>query len=153
MEIENREVSRWMQPLVQPMQEGLIVFIVKKINGILHFLVQAKVELGNFDIVEMAPTVQCVTGSYKNSTDVPFLDYVLNVSSERIRYDTMQSEEGGRFYREQNRNMIIEANDNFSLDVPANFVWVSLQQLTVFLKFNNYLNIQSRSLISAIRFI
>ncbi len=153
VEIENREVSRWMQPLVQPMQEGLIVFIVKKINGILHFLVQAKVELGNFDIVEMAPTVQCVTGSYKNSTDVPFLDYVLNVSSERIRYDTMQSEEGGRFYREQNRNMIIEANDNFSLDVPANFVWVSLQQLTVFLKFNNYLNIQSRSLISAIRFI
>ena len=31
-------------------------FLVKKINGIYHFLVQAKLECGNFDIVELAPT-------------------------------------------------------------------------------------------------
>lgn len=153
IEISNREVSHWTQPLIQPMQDGLIAFVVKKINGIYHFLIQAKVESGNFDIVEMAPTVQCVTGSYKNSKDLPFLDYVLSVPSSQIRYNSLQSEEGGRFYREQNRNMIIEADDNFPLEVPNNYMWVSLQQLTVFLKFNNYLNIQSRSLISAIRFI
>jgi dTDP-4-dehydro-6-deoxy-alpha-D-glucopyranose 2,3-dehydratase len=153
IEIENREVSKWMQPLVEPMQEGIIAFVVKKINDVFHFLVQAKVEPGNFDIVEMAPTVQCITGSYKNSDDVPFLDFVLRVPSAQIRYDSMQSEEGGRFFREQNRNMIIEAGPDFPIEVPANYRWVSLQQLTVFLKFNNYLNIQSRSLISAIRFI
>jgi dTDP-4-dehydro-6-deoxy-alpha-D-glucopyranose 2,3-dehydratase len=153
VEIENREVSKWMQPLVEPMQEGIIAFIVKKINGVYHFLVQAKVEPGNFDIIEMAPTVQCITGSYKNSDDVPFLDFVLDVPTTQIRYDSMQSEEGGRFFREQNRSLIIEASLEFPMKVPANYTWVSLQQLTVFLKFNNYLNIQSRSLISAIRFI
>lgn len=153
VEISNREVSKWTQPLIQPMQEGIIAFIVKRINGIFHFLVQAKVESGNFDIVEMAPSVQCLTGSYKNSKDVVFLDYVLSVPNSQIRYDTIQSEEGGRFYREQNRNIIIEAEESFPLEVPSNYTWVSLHQLTVFLKFNNYLNIQSRSLISAIRFI
>jgi len=152
VEIANREVSKWMQPLVEPMQEGIIAFIVKKINGVFHFLVQAKVEPGNFDIVEMAPTVQCITGSYNNSDDVPFLDFVLNAPPTQIRYDSRQSEEGGRFFREQNRNMIIEANQEFPTKIPANFTWISLQQFTVFLKFNNYLNIQSRSLISAIRF-
>jgi dTDP-4-dehydro-6-deoxy-alpha-D-glucopyranose 2,3-dehydratase len=153
IQISNREVTQWTQPLVQPMQEGLIVFIVKRINDVFHFLVQAKVESGNFDIVEMAPTVQCITGSYKTSKDLPFLNYVWNISQEQIIYDTLQSEEGGRFYREQNRNMIIEADDNFPIQVPPNYKWISLHQLTIFLKFNNYLNIQSRSLIAAIRFI
>ena len=135
------------------MQEGLIVFLIKKINNVYHFLVQAKVEPGNFDIAEMAPTVQCLTGSYNDSLDLPFLDFVLNVPIECIRYDTFQSEEGGRFYCEQNRNMIIEVDKNFPDEVPQNYKWLSLHQMIVFLKFNNYLNIQSRSLISSIRFI
>ncbi len=150
--ISNREVTSWTQPLVQPMQHGIIAFITKKINGMHHFLVQAKLEPGNFDILEMAPSVQCITGSYKDSKDVPFLDYVLNISASQIRYDTLQSEEGGRFYREQNRSLIIEAGDDFPVEVPANYKWISLGQLNIFLKFNNYLNIQSRSLLSAINF-
>lgn len=150
--ISNREVTSWTQPLIQPMQHGIIAFVTKKINGMHHFLVQAKLEPGNFDILEMAPTVQCITGSYKDSKDVPFLDYVLNIPSRQIKYDTLQSEEGGRFYREQNRSLIIEADASFPEEVPSNFKWVSLGQLTIFLKFNNYLNIQSRSLLSAINF-
>jgi len=155
IEISNREVGSWMQPLVQPAQEGLIAFIVKKINGIYHFIVQAKVECGNFDVIEMAPTVQCLTGNYKETKtgSLPFLDYVLNAKSNQIMIDTMQSEEGGRFYKEQNRNIIIKADDNFDLALPSNYCWMTLNQLLAFLKFNNYLNIQARSLISAISFI
>ena len=37
--------------------------LLKKINGILHFLVQAKLECGNLDVFELAPTVQCLTGN------------------------------------------------------------------------------------------
>jgi oxidase EvaA len=152
VEISNREVASWTQPLVQPMQHGLIAFVTKKIGGVHHFLVQAKLEPGNFDILEMAPTVQCITGSYKNSHDVPFLDYVMNITEDRIQHDSLQSEEGGRFFREQNRSLIIEADSDFPETVPVNFKWISLAQLTIFLKFNNYLNIQSRSLLSTIHF-
>ena len=155
IEIGNREVVSWSQPLVQPMQEGIIAFVVKKINGVYHFLVQAKLESGNFDIFELAPTVQCLTGNYKETKEnsLPFLDYVLNAEKGQIRFDTLQSEEGGRFYQEQNRNMIIEADDDFPVDLPKNYIWITLNQLNQFLKFNNYLNIQARSLISSIAFI
>jgi oxidase EvaA len=155
VEISNREVTTWSQPLIEPAQNGLCAFIVKRINGVYHFLVQAKLECGNFDILEMAPTVQCLTGNYRETKKgiLPFLDYVLNVKPEQIKYDTFQSEEGGRFYREENRNMIIEADDDFPMEVPENYTWMTLNQMSFFLKFNNYLNIQARSLISAVRFV
>jgi len=150
IEISNREVSKWSQPLIQPMQNGICAFIIKEINGIYHFLVQAKLECGNFDILEMAPTVQCITDSYEYSHEVPFLDCILNVSQEQIKHDSLQSEEGGRFFREQNRNLLIVVNDDFQIEVPDNFIWITISQLSVFLKFNNFLNIQARSLFSLI---
>ncbi len=154
VEISNREVSSWMQPLVEPIHEGIIGFIVKEIDGVLHFLVQGKMECGNFDLIEIAPTVQCITGSYKNSLkDVPFLNHFIDVKSSNVIYDTLQSEEGGRFFREQNRNMIIMVGEDFSTTVPENYTWMTLNQLNMFLKFNNYLNIQARGLIAAISFI
>ena len=153
VEIGNREVTSWTQPLVKAAQEGIIAFLVKKINGVYHFLVQAKLEAGNFDILELAPTVQCITGNFRNVSHEdrpPFLDYVLDVKSKQIKYSTYQSEEGGRFYREQNKNLIIEVDDSFPPDIPDNYIWMTLNQLKQFIKYNNYLNIQARTLISTI---
>lgn len=150
VKISNREVASWSQPLILPAQQGLICFIIKYINNTLHFLVQAKVEPGNFDIVELAPTVQCMTGSYEDFEQVPFLKYVLNVPIENILHDSLQSEEGGRFYHEENRNMLIFADESINDDFPLNYKWISFSQITTFLKFNNFLNIQARSLISLI---
>jgi oxidase EvaA len=153
VEIGNREVSSWTQPLVKTAQEGIIAFIIQKINGIYHFLVQAKLETGNFDILEMAPTVQCITGNYRNASPEdrpPFLDYVLNVKPEHIKSSTYQSEEGGRFYQEQNKNLVIEVDDSFPMHIPENYIWMTLNQLKQFIKYNNYLNIQARSLLASI---
>ena len=152
--ISNREVASWCQPLVQPMQQGLCAFIIKKINGVYHFLVQAKLECGNFDVMELAPTVQCLTGNvYAENTSKPdFAEYVLNASKSQIVFDTLQSEEGGRFYKEQNRNIMVEVGDDFPLEVPERYTWMTLRQIYKFLRFNNYLNIQARSLISAISY-
>lgn len=150
--IDNREVQSWCQPLVEPMQEGLYAFIIKKIRGVYHFLVQAKIECGNFDVVEMAPTVQCLTGNYRDGylyTPL-YLDYVLEHANRRVLFDAMQSEEGGRFYHEQNRNLVVEAGDDFPEQTPENFMWLTLGQIKEFLRFNNYLNIQARSLIAAL---
>lgn len=155
VEIGNREVVKWSQPMIEPTQEGLCAFVCKEINGLLHFAVQAKLECGNHDIIEFAPTVQCLTGNYRQTKEgaLPFLDYVLTAKPEQIVFDTLQSEEGGRFFREQNRNMIVIAGDEVAVDLPDKYIWMSLNQLYTFLKFNNYLNIQARSLIAAISFI
>lgn len=151
VQIDNREVTTWDQPMIHPAQEGLIGFIIKKINGVYHFLVQAKVEIGCFDVLEIAPTVQCLTGNYhehQNEYSVPFIECFLNPSEFRIIHKTLQSEEGGRFYREQNLNMIIEAPAEFSIEVPDNYFWMTFSQLMLFMKFNNYLNIATRNLLA-----
>jgi dTDP-4-dehydro-6-deoxy-alpha-D-glucopyranose 2,3-dehydratase len=152
--IRNREIENWTQPLVAPAQEGILAFVIKRINGVYHFLVQAKMECGNHDVLELAPTVQCLTGNYRDTPkgSLPYLDYVLEADGSRIRFDSMQSEEGGRFYREQNRNVIIEAESDFEEHLPENYIWMTLEQMRVFLKFNNYLNVQARSLIAALPF-
>lgn len=151
--ISSREVASWSQPLVQPQQQGLCAFIIKDIGSVPHFLVQAKLECGNYDVMELAPTVQCLTGKYNTSTEtLPFLSYVLNAPKNQVLFDTLQSEEGGRFYHEQNRNMLIKVGDDFPIEVPDNYRWMTLNQLFSFLKFNNFLNIQARSLLSALKF-
>lgn len=158
VEIGNREVHSWTQPIVKSAQEGVIAFLIKKINGVYHFLVQAKLESGNFDIIELAPSIQCLTGNYRkgeNEYEVEFIDYVLNPGAKNsiVHYSTFQSEEGGRFYKEQNKNMIIEVGEDFNVNVPDKYIWMTLNQIKTFIKFNNYLNIQSRSLLSAVNFI
>jgi oxidase EvaA len=154
--IENREVVQWSQPMISPAQEGICAFICKEIDGLLHFIVQTKLEAGNFDILELAPTVQCLTGNYRNAhgiNELPFLKYVLEATNKQIVFDTLQSEEGGRFYKEQNRNVLVMADSDFDLVLPENYIWMTLNQLQLFIKFNNYLNIQARSLIAALSFI
>ena len=155
VEIGNREVVSWDQPMVRPAQSGLIAFIVKKINGIYHFLVQAKLECGTFDVVEMAPTVQCMTGNYRNGQNeyaIPYLENVLNAPEERIWYSSYQSEEGGRFFHEQNLNTIVEVGEEFPLSVEENYCWMTLNQMLSFVSYNYYLNMAARSLLSAIHF-
>lgn len=152
--ISNREVASWCQPLVRPMQEGLCAFIVKKIDGVYHFLVQAKLECGNFDVMELAPTVQMLTGNMRHADSIvpDFAEYVINAAKEQILIDALQSEEGGRFYHEQNRNLLIEVGDEFPLEVPERYTWMTLKQIYTFLRFNNYLNIQARSILSALNY-
>lgn len=150
--INNREVASWCQPIIQPMQQGLCGFIIKKIDGIIHFLVQAKLECGNFDVMELAPTVQCLTDKFLKGVD-PYVDYILDAPKEQVIFDTLQSEEGGRFYKEQNRNIMVMADDSFPLEVSEHYQWLTLNQIHSFLCYNNFLNIQARSLISIINYM
>ena len=154
--ITNREVSRWCQPLIKPVQEGICALVAKKFDGTLHFLLQAKLEAGNLDIVELAPTVQCITGNYRpgqNEYQVPFLEHVLQAHPSQIRHDVILSEEGGRFFHSQNRYMVIEAGADFPEQLPNNYCWMTLNQIMRFMVFNNFLNIEVRSLISMLSLV
>ena len=148
-----REVTHWMQPLLKDPNIGLLAFVCQEINGVLHFLVQAKVEPGNLDIIELSPTVSCSNYEFvKTRTERPFLfDEVLS-SKSKVIYDSLQSEEGGRFYEIQNRNMIVEVPEGTIKELPYNYTWMTLAQMKEFMRYGMF-NIEARSIISAISFI
>jgi len=148
-----REVTYWMQPLIEDASIGLLAFVIKKINGILHFLIQAKVEPGNKDIIELSPTVSCSNYIYITQQEQrPFMfDEIFN-SDNIIHYDSLQSEEGGRFYQIQNKNMIVELVHSNEQQLPINYIWMTLKQMKEFMRYGMF-SIEARSIISAISFI
>lgn len=147
VEIEGREVSLWSQPMIEPLEDGICVFVCKRINGVLHIAIQSKVECGSFDTLELAPSIQTSITDEKTYSDeeIPFISFIQEKKGIVI-HDSFQSEEGGRFYKEQNRNVIIES-DAIPIELPENFIWITLSQLNYLTKFNNILNIQTRNLI------
>jgi oxidase EvaA len=154
--IEGREVQSWTQPMIQPAQAGLCAFICKEIGSVLHFAVQLKMECGNHDIFEFGPTVQSLEGRDGEGESIehnPFECYIFEAKPEQFIYDAVQAEEGGRFYRDDNRNCIVLAEDNFNETLPDNFFWMTLHQIHGLLRASNVFNIQARNLIAAIRFV
>ena len=148
-----REVTHWMQPLLKDSNIGLLAFVCQEINGVLHFLVQAKVEPGNIDVIELSPTVSCSNYEFvKNNEKRPFLFDEVLVKDANVMYDSLQSEEGGRFYMIQNRNMIVEIPTDMKVELPYNYTWMTLAQMKEFMRYGMF-NIEARSIISAISFI
>ncbi|XVQ90078.1 NDP-hexose 2,3-dehydratase family protein [Microbispora siamensis] len=151
VEATSREVSHWTQPLIAPHGLGVVAFLLKRIRGVLHLLVHARVEAGYLDVVELGPTVQCVPGNYPDPATRPlFLDYVEAAGAAQVRYSAILSEEGGRFYQAQSRYSLIETGEEFPLEVPPGYRWMTADQMEGLLKHNNYLNVQARTLLVAL---
>lgn len=150
----SREVSSWTQPIVKDLNIGLIGFLTKIINNTEHYLVQAKVEPGNMDYIDLAPTVSCSNYSEIEhiNRNVKFLELFLDTSKSKVKFDHLQSEEGGRFHFYQNRYMIVQVMDDIQFDVPKNYKWMTLGQIMEFSKYG-YFNIEARGLIACIDFL
>ncbi|OXM69782.1 NDP-hexose 2,3-dehydratase family protein [Amycolatopsis vastitatis] len=149
--IGSREVTHWMQPMVEPCGLGVAAWLVRRIAGIPHVLVGARTEAGTRDVVELAPTVQYVIDTYRQqpaSALPPFADYLRSVPPERVRYDVRHSEEGGRFLGAVNRYLLVEVEEDFPLAVPPQFAWVTLNQLMRLVGHSYYLNVEARTLLA-----
>ncbi|MEZ0094206.1 NDP-hexose 2,3-dehydratase family protein [Streptacidiphilus sp. EB129] len=150
---ENREVGSWTQPLLAPAHEGLVAFLVKKIDGVLHILIQARPSAGALDIVEVAPTLQCTPETYLGlpAEHRPrFLDEVIAVPQNRVRYVAWQSEEGGRFLNAHIRYQVIEVEDDFPEQEPDGFRWLTVHQLSALVGFGVGVNVEARSLLACL---
>ncbi|MFB4285472.1 NDP-hexose 2,3-dehydratase family protein [Nonomuraea sp. MTCD27] len=148
VEAGGREVGAWAQPMIEPVGTGVVGFLIRRIDGVVHALAHARVEPGYTDVVELAPTVQCTPGNYDHlppGARPALLAEVLEAPPERVRFDTVLSEEGGRFYHARNRYLVVEVDDD---PVPRHpdFRWLALHQLDELLRHSYYLNVQARTL-------
>jgi len=151
VEAVDREVDYWDQPLVSTFGKGIVCFFAKMIDGILHFLVQAKVEPGNYDVVELTSTIQFNPNDNKKDdflkNDLVFRKY-LSAKEDSVKFRTINSEEGGRFFRDENEYSLIEFNEDELQDIPSNYIWMTLGQMKSFLRYNNIFTNEVRSLIA-----
>ncbi|MFD7299064.1 NDP-hexose 2,3-dehydratase family protein [Streptomyces sp. NPDC059897] len=147
-----REVRSWTQPLLAPVGQGVIAFLVTRVDGVLHALVQARVEAGLLDGVELAPTVQCTPANLAGTglPRPPFLDTVLGADPADIRYDTLLSDEGGRSYHSLARHLVVEVPETFAAREPDGFRWVSVGQLVTLTRHSYQVNVQARSLLTVL---
>lgn len=146
--IEGREVTHWTQPLFQATGIALFGLVSKVIDDKKMFLVKLKKEIGCFDNVELGPTIQLeaneIDAQIQNNVEKIFFDYLHN--DKNVLIDVLLSEEGGRFYHEQNRNIIINIEDE--IELSDEYIWIDFATLNQMIQFNNVCNIQLRNLIS-----
>ena len=146
-------IPEWEQPIINQHEIGYLGFIVKEFDGILHFLIQAKIEPGNENYVQLSPTLQATRSNYMqvHKGHKPlYLEYFQNAGSHQILLDQLQSEQGGRFLRKRNRNIIIKVDDE--LPVYDNFIWLTLGQIKQLMRHDNLVNMDTRTVISGIPF-
>jgi oxidase EvaA len=145
--IENREVTSWSQPMIEPCEKGLIALGFCYINEIPHFLVRAKFEIGSFDKIEFAPSIQ-TSFSNLNEDDKWVLDQFKK--GDKV-FSVYQSEEGGRFYHEENLNELYEIPYVDLEGYDSNFQWMTYRQIHHMMRFSGIVNIQLRTILSLIQ--
>ncbi|MDC0913600.1 NDP-hexose 2,3-dehydratase family protein [Paracoccaceae bacterium] len=153
VKIDGREVSSWDQPMIEAAQPGICGLLVHRTEASLEVLIQFKYECGLFNSIELAPTVQALTGG-KNlaiKTKIPYIINFIEPLNHKIIHNTLQSEEGGRFYQEENLNIIVEVSKKLP---PENnsYAWLPFETLVTAVAYGQIVNVQLRSLIVALWF-
>lgn len=146
---DTREVTRWTQPLLAPVERGVVALLARPIDGVLHLLMQAKAEAGLLDVCELAPTVQCLPVNHRGH-EPRYLYAVTGAPARAVRFDTVLAEEGGRFHHADNRYMIVEVGDEVPAEDDADYHWVTAHQLMELAQHSRYLNVQARSLLASL---
>jgi len=140
---------RWEQPIINQPEIGILGILVKEFDGALHLLMQAKMEPGNRNLLQLSPTVQATRSNFTGvhrGANVPYMDYFVDPARGRVLADALQSEHGAWFYRKVNRNMIVEVTE----DVPVgdDFCWLTLGQIGRLLRADNVVNMDTRTVLS-----
>jgi oxidase EvaA len=150
---EDREMVGWDQPIMEQAEVGILGFLVKKINGIFHFLVQAKEEPGNIDKVHIAPTLQATKSNYTrvHGGKLPlFFDIFDKPGNRKVIYSKLQSEEGGRFFLKNNLNVLIELYPDELNEPPLRFMYFTLFQINRLMTLENIVNSCARSVLACL---
>lgn len=151
IEISGREVQKWSQPLFKAIGMATFGLLTRIDHGKRQYLVRIKPEIGSFDKAEIGPSIQWEPSHYLyNDNEVDKVFRKKYETGKNVLTDVVLSEEGGRFYHEQNRNVILEIDHDDLQDLPDDYIWTDYATLNFLVQVNNCLNIQLRNLLSLI---
>ncbi|MBZ6253501.1 NDP-hexose 2,3-dehydratase family protein [Streptomyces olivaceus] len=156
--VEGTDITRtgprtlsWQQPLINQPEVGILGLLAKEFDGVLHFLMQAKVEPGNRRQLQLSPTVQATRSNYTKvhgGASTPYLEHFLPAGRGRVVADVLQSEQGTWFLGKRNRNMVVET----TAEVPVRdtFCWLTFGQIRRLMTEPNLINMDSRTVLACL---
>ena len=154
-ETRSREVNYWDQPIVTQVgyKGGILGIIRKRFNGIPHYLIEAKLEPGNYKYVQLSPTLQATFSNLRRAhrgRKPRFMNYFENKKNKKnkILLKKWGAEDGGRLNRKRNLSMLVEIPENEKIKVTNEFIWMSMWQIKECLKFDSWINPHIRGIIS-----
>lgn len=141
------------QPIILQPEIGYLGIICKEIDGVMHFLMQAKIEPGNVNKIQISPTIQATKSNFTQQhggAKPPYLDYFINAAQHEIIVDQIQSEQSSRFFKKRNRNIIIRVEED--IEVLPSHRWMTLGQIKRLMREDNLVNMDTRTVLSCIPF-
>lgn len=150
--VNNNEKDKiWNQPIINQPEVGILGIICQNRYGILYFLLQAKIEPGNINKIQMSPTVQATRSNFTQvhgGKTPPYLEYFRDLKNKKIIVDQLQSEQGARFLKKRNRNIIIEIPHDHRIALLGNYCWLTLGQIKKLLQQKNIINMDTRTVLA-----
>ena len=142
----NFNKKNWDQPIMVQNENGVLGIIRKKFKKRYKYLLQAKLEPGNINQLQLSPSVQATESNYKQvhgGKATPFLKYFMK---KRFLIKSKQSEQGLRYLNKFNTNYIVDIKEKINL--PKNFRWFSKDELNYLIKKKNLINMDTISVFS-----
>jgi len=130
----DREVKSWTQPILTQKHGGLLAFICRQTKKFgTEFLIEAKIEPGDDSIVKISPSFQATQSNMNRAHGgrLPkFYDIVVKQKGVKLIYYTIHNEEGARFWKKSNWNLILKLNDPYDKRIKGkNYKWASFAQI------------------------
>ncbi|WP_339745637.1 NDP-hexose 2,3-dehydratase family protein [uncultured Rubinisphaera sp.] len=147
VQCQTRENPAWDQPIIAANKPTNLTTVVSMINGSLHLLLQARLEAGNRDGFELTTTIQAESIEAQSVEESKYAENLPSVTTSLLRF--ANSEEGGRFDQCISEYEILWAEANDVLESPFHR-WVSLSQISGWLKKTNFITNELRSTLSAL---
>ena len=143
--------KKWYQPLIIQKEVGILGILKKKIKSEDYYLLQAKVEPGNSNGIQLSPTIQATKSNYlrkHGGKSTSYLNFFIKQRKKnKILSSFRLSEQGTRYFDKSNKNILIDLK-NQKIKKLKNFIWVNRKNLQYLLNKKNLLNMDTISVIS-----
>ena len=134
----------WYQPIIVQNEIG-ILGVIKNIRTN-KYLLQAKVEPGNVNKIQISPTVQATKSNYSRihgGKNIPYLEYF----KKRNKNFSLQTEQAFRYFNKKNSNIVSYVSKK--IDIDKKFRWFSKIEINNLLKEKNLINMDTLSVFSS----
>ena len=151
----NGDLKRWTQLIINQSEQGILGLLAKKIDGVIHVLIQAKMEPGNIGFLQISPTVQSTRSNYSRvhgGKSPKFIEFFLGKTPGITIFNQLRSEQGSRYFRKRNQNIVILLEENYPIPEDKDFYWLTLGQLRELHKIPNLVHLDCRSIIGGMPF-